>query len=1135
MKKFEIERGCVWFKPALKTLLTMKLIFLLVCGVGLLTSVAEKSYAQSTKLTFALKNTQIKAVLEHIENNSEFSFMYENNVVDVDTKVDIAASDETIDVILNRLLGDNTEYRVIGRHIVLFPSGPKPGETLPALSQQPAVSGTVTDESGLPLPGVTVMVKGTAQGTVTNADGNYTLSNIQEDATLVFSFVGMRTQEVEVGNQTTINIKMELDAIGIEEVVAIGYGTQKRINLTGSVSSINSEELTKRPSYSVGTLIQGKATGLQIIQQSGEPGNEKLKIAIRGQGTFSSAGSNPLVVVDGVAYPSWTGLNNLDPESIQSIDILKDAASASIYGARAANGVIIVTTKKGIMGKPTITYSGSAGFQNPTFLPDYIDNSAEYMEMYNYTVARQGTGTIFNESLIEAYRNADPNDPQYPNFDWRDEIINPGWGQKHNLSFSGGNDITKFYTDFGYYDQDAILRGQSYKRYNVQFNLETKIADWITFGTNITGLTGKKKGPATSINTLMQNVWDMNPTTSPRLPDGRWSVGAVSAPYTLTGNMVRLTDTGGDGGTRLNESHNITASGFLNIKIIPELIWNITGSYSYEENFTKVHQRIPAEPNEYYFQTGAFARVMSVVEQGVADTWRRSVMPSLYSTLNYTKTFSENHNLRILGGYSQEYNQSRFLFGKRRDYSFPDLTEISPGDPTVQTLNGTASEWAIQSFFGRIGYDYKGKYLFEANARYDGTSRIQKDNRWGLFPSFSVGWRVSEENFMKSADWIDNLKVRGSWGQLGNQNIGLYPYQSLLATTNYAQGTGVAPGVLKTTLADPSLKWEVTTISNVGLDLDVKKGLFSLIFDMYNKDTDGILNRAEVPLSLGQSAPFINYGAMNNKGFEFIMGHRNKIKELEYFIDFNYSRNRNKITQLVTPSYGLRSNQVGHEYGAHYMIEWIGVFQNQAEIDAAPKHPFNPKPGDLIFKDQNGDGVINADDRVILPGRFPKFLYGGNLGFNWKNIDFSVFVQGVAGTKHYITRRGEWPFLRMAPPTKEWRNAWTPENPTNEMPALYAWPYNPVSGNNNSYFLKNTSYVRLKNIQIGYTLPGSITKDIGIQNLRVYVSADNWFTFAPYTIHDPERDEDVQYGGQTEAGQYPNVKTLTFGVKLNIN
>lgn len=1132
MKKTRIRWEWIFEEHSLKILKLMRnaliLIFLTAFQVF-----ADDSYSQKTKMSLQMNDVTVEKVLNEIEDQSEFYFLCNKKLVDVDRKVNIQFEDQDINHILAQLFdGTNVEYIVIDRQIVLSPG--KYLEEARTKLQPRTISGTITDLDGEPLPGVGIAIKGTTRGTITNLEGEYTIEVGDPSAILIFSYVGYLTQELAVGDQTEINVQLESDIYGLEEVVVIGYGTKRKINLTGSVSSVKSEELVKRPSYSVGSLIQGRVPGLQIIQQSGEPGNEKLKIAIRGKGTFSSAGSNPLVVIDGVSYPSWTALENLDPDNIETIDILKDAASASIYGARAANGVILVTTKKGVSAKPKISYNGSTGFQTATFIPDFVDNSVEYMEMYNYTVERQGTGTPFADTLIEAYRNAAPGDPQYPNYDWRDALFNPGWGQKHSLSATGGNEITQFYAGVGYYDQDAIMRGQSYNRYNAQFNLDTKITDWMTFGTNINALVGKKLGPAMTSTTLMMFAYDMNPTTSPRLPDGRWSAGAVSPPYYVTNNIWRLTETEGEGGTRLNENYAVTASGLLNINITPALLLNITGSFSYDANFEMVHQINPPDDREYYFQTGEFARVYYNYNPGLSNSTNRSVMPSFHSTLNYSKTFSESHNLMALVGYNQEYYKIRSLYGHRRDYAFNNLPEINAGDPSVQTLTGTSSEWAIQSFFGRITYDYEGKYLFEANARYDGTSRIHKDNRWGLFPSFSAGWRASEENFLNTSDWIDNLKLRASWGQLGNQNIGNYPYQSLLTTTNYAQGEGIEQGVLLTNLSDPTLKWEVTTITNVGIDLDLRRGLFSLVFDLYNKDTEGILNQATIPASVGLSPPYINYGSMNNRGFEFLIGHRHMINELSYSVNFNFSRNRNEITKLISPSYGLQSNQVGHEFGAHYMVEWIGIFQSQGEIDAAPLHPFNPKPGDLRFKDQNGDNVINADDRVIIPGRYPKFLYGGNINMDWRNWDLSLFIQGVAGTRHYITRRGEWPFLRMAPPTKEWRNAWTPDNPTNDMPALYQWPYAPIWSTPNSYFLKYTSYVRLKNIQLGYTLPENVTGKIGLQELRIYVSADNLFTYAPWTTSDPERDEDVHYGYQTEAASYPNVKTFTFGIRINL-
>ncbi|MGI6574184.1 MAG: SusC/RagA family TonB-linked outer membrane protein [Fermentimonas sp.] len=1125
----------------LKELFRVMRITLILLFVLSFQLVAENVKGQDVIVKLKTNKVSVRQLINEIENQTGYLVVYSNREVNTSHVVNLKSKAGKVLEYLNKAFDDtDIGYDFENKYIILAKKDSE-NNALDILSAKAiqqtgkTITGKVVDANGEPIIGATIIVKGDAtKGTVTDVSGNYTLTNISENNMLVFSFVGMKNQELSVSGQTTINVTMEEDAIGLQEVVAIGYGTQKKVNLTGAVSSINADELIKRPSYSTATLLQGKIPGLQVIQQSGEPGNQKLKINIRGKGTFSGAGSEPLVVIDGIAYPSWTSIDNLNPENIESISVLKDAASASIYGARAANGVIIVTTKKGILGKPQITYHGNFGFQTATFVPKFIVNSAEYMEMYNYTVDRQGTGTKFPAELIEAYKNAPPNDPQYPNFDWRDAILNPGWGNKHNLSVTGGNEQTKYYIDAGYYSQDAIIRGQSYSRYTAQINIDTKITDWLSFGTNINGLIGKRLGPAMTSQELMMFIYDMNPTTSPKLPDGRWSVGSVCQPFRPSNNIWRLTDTGGEGGTRLNENHNVSMSGFLNVNLTPEIVWNLTGSYNYDANFEMVHQITPEDENEYYFQTGEFSRVYYNYHPGVSNENIRSVMPSIHSTLSFTKSFFESHNVHTLIGYDQEYFQRRNLFGHRRDYAFRNLPEINAGDPSVQTLSGSSFEWAIQSFFGRLTYDYKGKYLIEANARYDGTSRIHKDNRWGFFPSFSTGWRISEESFLKPVSWLENLKLRVSWGQLGNQNIGTYPYQSLLNTTTYAQGGGVEQGVTMTSLADPTLKWEVTTISNLGVDFSIKQGLFSFTLDVYNKDTKGILNQATIPLSVGLTAPTINYGSMNNKGFEFVAGHRNKIKDFSYNVDLNFSLNRNKITQLVTPSYGLQANQVGHEFGAHHMLEWIGIFQSQQEIDSSPKHQNNPKPGDLIFKDQNGDGVIDNLDRVILPGRYPRFIYGGNIGINWKNFDLSMFLQGVYGTKHYITRRGEWPFLRMAPPTEDWRNAWTPDNPTNKMPALYRWPYAPVSGNQNSYFLKDTSYFRLKNLQVGFSLPKQFIEKIGIQNLRIYASGDNLITFTSYKHSDPERDEDIHYGFETEAGSYPNVQTITFGLVVNM-
>ena len=492
-------------------------------------------------------------------------------------------------------------------------------------------------------------------------------------------------------------------------------------------------------------------------------------------------------------------------------------------------------------------------------------------------------------------------------------------------------------------------------------------------------------------------------------------------------------------------------------------------------------------------------------------------------------------------GTNQEYFFTRNLSGYRQDFNFPDLTELNAGGSKGQTTSGTASEWGIRSYFGRLTYDYKGKYLFEANARYDGTSRIYKDNRWGFFPSFSAGWRISDEQFMKSLSWMNNLKLRASWGQLGNQNIGNYPFQDVLSLTSYPMDATLSQGVIQSRLTDKNLRWEKTTSTDIGLDMTVANGLFSMVFDWYKKGTDGILSQAQIPASVGLDAPTVNYASMENKGVEFLLGHTNKIGEFTYSVNLNYSANRNVVTKVLAPSLGLNSTVVGQPLGSFYMVQWDGIFQSDAEIAAAPLHPGSPKPGDLRFKDVGGpnntgpDGKIDANDRVFVKGAQPDFTYGANINVKWHNWDISMFLQGVKGQKQYHTWWAYYPFTQGTPPTTDWRNAWTPENHSTTMPALWTFAdygYTPMSGTDNTFYLQDASYLRLKNLQIGYDLSKKICAKMKMKEVRLYFSGDNLLTFTKMKYVDPERVDDQWWS--TRGSVYPQAKTLSFGIKVKL-
>jgi len=992
--------------------------------------------------------------------------------------------------------------------------------------QQRRVTGTVTDsKTGDALPGVNIVIQGTVTGTITDAGGNYAINVPGPSSVLTFSFLGYVSQSVTVGNQSMVNVSLVEELTALDEVVVVGYGTQAKVNLTGSVGSVRGSEIAKRPVPNVQNLLAGKVSGLQVVQRGGEPGNDVGNMRIRGIGTFSSAGNNPLVLIDGVEG----NISYLDPDNIENVSVLKDAASAAIYGARAANGVILITTKRGKAGDISVEYHVALEAQNPTRLPDLLYNSADYMQYWNEVNARAGMPTYFTQAEIDAFRN-NPNDPRYPNFNWIDHCYKTGFVQNHHLSVNGGNEKTQFNLSAGFMDQSGIVDLFAFTRYNMLFSLDSKINNWISVGGNVRLLKSDKiadiQSPYSESYFIMHTFGPgPNYTPTMTLPDG--STGFVARYSSAIGEWtVRNPDAMLAQGENRNSRYNMSPQIYADVKLTKDLTWYTKGAVIFDYNFVKNHEDAV---NCYYFKDGSFSHNGAPWHLGVMDDVYTNFNTTLYSTLNYRKKIGLDHNFNVLVGYNQESSYYRTVGGTRVTFPATGLNELNAGSATGQTTRGTATEWAIQSFFGRFNYDFRSKYLFEANARYDGTSRIHPDTRWGFFPSVSAGWRMSEESFMQNLNWLDNLKLRASWGQLGNQNVGTYPYQNVLSNSQYPFGS-LEPGARLTRLVDQNLKWETTSVTDLGFDASFRNGLFSLTVDWYNKITNDILYSIPVPASVGLSAPTVNGGKMKNTGWDFEIGHANQIGEVRYDVTGNISFYKNEVLDIISPTLETNTVQEGLPYGSWYMVEWIGIFQTQAEIDEGPVHQFTPKPGDLKFRDANNDGVINANDRVVVDGYYPDFYYGLNANVYWKNFDFTVFFQGVQGIKNYSTRWGIQPFVQGSPPPMDLvRNHWTPENKSQTHPAMYRAGYNPVTGTVSTYNLFDASYLRLKNIRIGYTLPSSFANKIGMKEAQIYFSGDNVLTFTKYPGSDPEK------GNQAgDLSVYPNLRTLAFGIKVKL-
>ena len=1001
------------------------------------------------------------------------------------------------------------------------------------------VSGVVTDEAGEPLIGVSVLVKGTTLGNITDLNGRFSL-DVPEGSILEISYIGYKTQSIKAQREP-MNIVLKEDAQKLDEVVVVGFGTQKKVNLTGSVSAVTGDDISKRPVANAAILLQGQIPGLRVNQGLGQPGGEGTSFRIRGQGTFSSAGSDPLILINGVPG----SMTNLDPSVIESVSVLKDAASAAIYGARAANGVILVTTKQGAVGdKVHISYHGNVGLHTPTKLYDRVTNSVEYMELANLAWKNSGTGKQYTQDQINLYRN-NVGAPQYPNFDWQDYMFRTAVVQTHNLSMAGSTEKTTYNVALNFVDQPGTMRGFKYRKYNATIDLTARITNFIKVGTYANLMYGETEQPRQGQNDAFLSTLSQAPTYMPWLPDDgtgirRWT----SSAYSFESHNKNMPAIIGDNAVKRDNNFDINAQLWLEINLAKGLTWYTKGAARLQSNKSKDWRGSTTYTYDYH--TGERSSELDKGGLGLSVGDGRRFYTNLYSYLKYDLSLVDNaHNFSLMVGYNQESEKYETLNAYRKDFAF-DLPVLNAGGTADWSNSGGEEEWAIQSLFGRFNYDFKERYLFEANMRYDGTSRISDENRWGVFPSFSVAWRATEEEFIKNLNlnWLNNFKLRGSWGQLGNQNIGLYPYQAMISGVDDYPFTKTSDGVIigyqQTAYANRNIKWETTTITDIGFDLQVFDGL-SVTFDWYKKTTDDILRSSQVSSLLGLSAPTVNNGSVENKGIEVALNYANMVKGgtfrgFRYNAGVYFDRSRNKLTEFGAEEIGSYSiKREGLPYDEYYMLECIGVFADQAEINASPKQfNDNTQPGDLKYKDISGpdgkpDGVIDNYDRRTFSGRFPGFEYGINASATWKGFDLSLIGQGVADKKYYTTDWGVQPFMQGSSPNKDYiKHMWTEENSYGaKHPKLY-WQ-DMGGGKNtrpNSYYLKDASFFRLKNLTLGYTLPRVWTEKANISKVRIYFSGDNLLTLTPYKGLDPERN------GDGRDAIYPQNRIYSFGLNV---
>ncbi|MFD2743141.1 SusC/RagA family TonB-linked outer membrane protein [Sphingobacterium populi] len=996
---------------------------------------------------------------------------------------------------------------------------------------QQNIRGRVTNADGVGIQGVSVTSSSNTVATATDGEGSFSINASIGDV-LTFKSVGYQDRQITISEESFLTIVLEASSETLDQVVVVGFGTQKKANLTGSVATVNGEDMVRRPVTNAGAMLQGQVPGLSIVQGGGEPGNENLTIRMRGQGTFSGAGNNPLVLIDGVEG----SLTDLNPNDIDNVSVLKDAASASIYGSRAANGVILVTTKSGVAGRTFVEYSNNLAVHTPTKLFDLITNSAEYMELFNEAKLNTGiTRGLYSQEDIDLYRNATDFN-KYPNTDWLDIFFNPAFVQQHNLSVNGGGEKTQYNLSMGYVNQPGVFMGFNYERYNMRLNLTSSVNDWLKIGSNISAKQGNTERPRQGGEDAFVGAMSQAPTYAPQLPDGRYVHKAYDFEVNNK-NMLAIID---NEVFYKNRDYSVNIQGWFDAKIAKNINWYgkaaIVGDFDNESDWR------PTVPL-YNFQSGEFATNLDVGELGLQKRRRENRYTNLFSYLRYEDRFNDVHTLAAQVGYSYEANQNQFLGGYRQNFYGGALRELNAGGISVLRNDGSTYEWALQSLFGRLNYSFDDKYLFEANFRYDGSSRFSSDQRWGIFPSFSGAWRVSQESFIRdnaSFNWLNELKIRGSYGLLGNQNINIngdypYPYQDLYDFTgDYSfNNAELSPGVAQGNLPNRAISWEKTAIYDVGVDLRLFNRL-DVTFDWYQKDTRDILRNIQFTDLVGLGAPFVNSGTVRNRGFEVAVNYQNEVRSglfngMRYSFGGNIDHFKNTVMNFGAPEIGnwtIKEN--GRPWDTFYMLEVVGIFQNADEIAAAPKqYNDNTLPGDLIYRDQNGDGKIDDNDRVHMDGAFPRFQYALNGSVSWKNFDLNVLFQGVQGRNIFINNWGIMPFVQGSAPTTDIRDRWTEDNPSTTMPRIYfGWDSPQKFSRPSSYFLRNASYLRLKNLSLGYTFKKESLATIGLKNLRIFVSGDNLITWTNYPGLDPER------GGSGTFLTYPQNKIYSFGVNV---
>jgi len=1127
--KIYLQNHVDWFK--IMKLTFSQIIIALICTCMSYATTSKGQALLEQRLDINIHSSSLNLALKQLEKVANLKFVYRKSLVAGGSEISVDAKQETLGGILTALLEPRRiAFEVVGNRIILSKiNKAEPVATQPTAEMKisppevvnKTVSGTVTDETDKPLPGVSIKIKGTSAGAVSDVNGKFSITIPDGSTTLVFSYIGYLPQEISILNQTVINIQLKAAPSSLNEVVVVGYGQQRKETLTGSISTVSGKDITKSPSPNVISSLAGRLPGLIVNQRSGEPGRDDPNILIRGTGTLND--NSPLIIIDGVQRSLLARLN---PDDIESISVLKDA-SAAIYGARAANGVILVTTKRGAKGKPVFDFSYNYSFQKPAKIPDVLD-AATFAQVYNegdfYRKGRPASYTPFySDESIQKYSNG--SDPVlYPNTNWVKEVSKPSTYQKrYNIQVNGGTDNVRYLLSFGSVSQDGAFKNNptSYKQYNFRAKIDVDINKYLNIGANLSAILNNRIYPSAPTATNFINILQANPTIVARYPNG------LIGPGRLGENPLLLDQRGYD---KINDAPVYsTFTATLKIPYIDGLKLDASYNYDFSNQFEKLFN-IPYSYYEYNVNTKNYDK-----KQGTAtgtteltDTYRKFTTILYNFRLSYEHAFARHHVTAMVGNEQQQnFNQNAFAY--RKNFVSTAIDEINTGStaPADKNNGGSSSSSAYNNFFGRINYDFASKYLVEFVFRYDGSPTFPAGKRYGFFPGISAGWRLSEEKFIKdNFSFVNQLKLRATYGQIGNDRVGQYAYlQSFSFGNNFVFGSNDVPGIYANTVPNPYITWERSKKTDLGLEALMWNGLLGIDFTLWKENRSNILASRNASVSHIYGFPALppeNIAKVNNGGFELSLSHRNKIGEFIYNLRANLAYQRSKIVFFdeVPPSEPYQTI-TGRPVGAGLYYKADGIFHTQQELNSYP-HAGGTQVGDVKLLDLNNDGILNAKDRFAFDyNNIPKYTYGFNMDFQYENFDLNILFQGQAKAYKYdntFAALGGSDFANASVARAE--NRWTVSNPNGTMPR--ADGYQPGAS---TFFLYDASFIRLKTVELGYTLPKELTSRLRISNMRFFVSGFNLLTWSKeIKWADPELSGDYT--------TYPPLRVINLGVNV---